>query len=56
MIEYNRRVDVVKYMVYRDITDHRRIWEITNKYTKEPEEVVERMRREMREGGMQVGA
>jgi SET domain-containing protein len=49
-------VDVVKYMVYRNITDHRRIWEITNKYGKEPEEAVERMRKELREGGIEVGA
>ncbi|KQM11106.1 secretion system protein E [Methanomassiliicoccales archaeon RumEn M1] len=56
MTEFNRRVDVVRYMVYRDITDHRRIWEITNKYAKEPEAVVERMRKELREGGMEVGS
>ena len=56
MLEFDRRVDVVKYMVYRDITDHRRIWEIVNKYAKEPEKVVERMRRELREGGVEVGA
>lgn len=56
MNEFNRRVDIVKYMVYRDITDHRKIWELINHYYKDPEKLMKRVRRELQEGGIAVVA
>lgn len=56
MNEFNRRVDLIKYMVYRDITDHRKIWELINQYYKDQEKTIMRVRRELQEGGMAVVA
>jgi flagellar protein FlaI len=56
MSEYNRRVDIVRYMVYKDLTDHRKIWALINSYYKEPEKTITRVRKEMEEGGLEVGA
>jgi len=56
MTEFERRVDIVRYMVYKDITDHRQIWSLINNYYKEPDKTVERVRNEMREGGLEVAA
>jgi flagellar protein FlaI len=56
MTEFDRRVDIVRYMVYKDITDHRKIWSLINNYYKEPDKTVERVRNEMREGGLEVAA
>ncbi|OPY31189.1 MAG: hypothetical protein A4E31_00169 [Methanomassiliicoccales archaeon PtaU1.Bin030] len=54
--EFNRRVDLIKYMVFRDITDHRKIWELINQYLKDQERTITRVRRELQEGGIAVGA
>lgn len=56
MGEFNRRVDLIKYMVYRDITDHHKIWELINQYLKDQERTITRVRRELQEGGITVGA
>jgi len=56
MTEFDRRVDIVRYMVYKDITDHRKIWALINNYYKEPDKTVEKVRSEMREGGLEVAA
>ena len=56
MTEFDRRVDIVRYMVYKDITDHHKIWSLINNYYKEPDKTVERVRNEMREGGLEVAA
>ena len=56
MSEYNRRVDIVRYMVYKDMTDHRKIWSLINSYYKESEKTIARVRKEMEEGGLEVGA
>lgn len=56
MSEYNRRVDIVRYMVYKDMTDHRKIWSLINAYYKESEKTIARVRKEMEEGGLEVGA
>jgi len=56
MEEFNRRTDIVKYMVQKDITDHRKIWALINSYYKDQEKTIKRVRREMEEGVTQVGA
>lgn len=54
--EFNRRVDIIKYMVMKDITDHRKIWSLINAYYKDPEATIKRVRRELVEGGADAGA
>src|SRR5512136_489795 len=56
MTEFDRRVDVVRYMVYKDMTNHRKIWALINSYYKEQEKTIKRVRRELQEGGLEVGA
>ena len=56
MTEFNRRVDIVKYMVYKDMTDHRKIWALINSYYKDPEKTITRVRKETEEGGLEVVA
>jgi flagellar protein FlaI len=56
MTEFGRRVDVVRYMVYKDMTNHHKIWALINAYYKDPEKTVSRVRKELEEGGMEVGA
>jgi flagellar protein FlaI len=51
MNEFERRVDLIKYMVYRNFSDHRRIWELINQYYKDPDKTVKRVRRELQDGG-----
>jgi len=45
--EFERRVDIVKYMVATDMTDHRDIWNIIREYYKEPKITADRVRNEM---------
>jgi flagellar protein FlaI len=45
--EFERRVDIVKYMVATDITDHREIWGLIREYYKEPKVTAERVRKEL---------
>jgi len=56
MEEFNRRVDIVKYMVKKDVTDHRQLWGLINNYYKDSEKTIKRVRREMEEGVTQVVA
>ncbi len=51
MNEFERRVDLIKYMVFRGFADHRRIWELINQYYKDPDKTIKRVRRELQEGG-----
>ncbi len=37
-------------------TDHRKIWSLINAYYKESEKTITRVRKEMEEGGLEVGA
>ncbi len=50
--EFARRVDIIKYMVYKDLNDHRKIWDLINNYLKDPEKVIKRVRKELQEGGI----
>ncbi|MCQ5375843.1 MAG: type II/IV secretion system ATPase subunit [Methanomassiliicoccales archaeon] len=54
--EFNRRVDIIKYMAVKDITDHRKIWSLINAYYKDPQTTIKRVRRELAEGGAVTGA
>jgi hypothetical protein len=49
-------VDIVRYMVYKDVIDHNKIWALINAYYKEPDKTVEQARKVMKEGGLEVGA
>jgi archaeal flagellar protein FlaI len=52
--EFERRVDIVKYMVAKDIADHREIWGLIREYYKEPKQTAEMVRKELY--GANVGA
>lgn len=54
--EFQRRTDIIKYLVFRDIVDHRKIWELINHYYKYPEKTIARVRKELQEGGIDIGA
>jgi len=63
--ELRRRVDIVKYLCEKDITDYREISNIIVAYYKEPQETIQKIRDEMgwveatvlsTEGGAGVGA
>jgi len=56
MTEFSRRVDFVRYMVYKDMSDHRKIWALINQYYKDSEKTIARIRKELEEGGMEIGA
>jgi flagellar protein FlaI len=47
MQEFERRVDIVKYMVAKDISDHRDIWALIREYYKEPKVTADRVRKEL---------
>jgi flagellar protein FlaI len=52
MNEFERRTDIIKYLVYRDITDHVKIWELINRFYKDPEKVIKQVRAELQAGGV----
>jgi flagellar protein FlaI len=52
--EFERRVDIVKYMVAKDIADHREIWGLIREYYKDPKQTGEMVRKELY--GANVGA
>ncbi|MGD1059913.1 MAG: type II/IV secretion system ATPase subunit [Methanomassiliicoccales archaeon] len=54
MTEFNRRVDIIRYLVYRDVTDHKKIWSLINAYYKESDKTIARVRKELQEGGLEV--
>ncbi len=45
--EFHRRVDIIQYMVGMDMEDHRDIWRLIRSYYRDPEETVNRVRREL---------
>ena len=47
MQEFERRVDIVKYMVSKDLADHREIWGLIRDYYKEPKIMADRVRKEL---------
>lgn len=47
MQEFERRVDIVKYMVAKDMQDHNDIWGLIRQYYKDPKVTAERARKEM---------
>ncbi len=47
MQEFERRVDIVKYMVAKDLQDHTDIWALIRQYYKDPKVTAERARKEM---------
>jgi len=52
--EFERRVDIVKYMVSKDIEDHHEIWALIREYYKEPKQTAERVRKELYGAQQQV--
>jgi flagellar protein FlaI len=45
--EFERRIDIVKYMVSKDMADHHEIWGLIREYYKEPKGTAERIRKEL---------
>ena len=45
--EFERRVDIVKYMVIKDMSDFRDIWDLIRSYYKDPKGTAERARKDM---------
>ncbi len=45
--EFERRVDIIKYMVSKDISDHREIWDLIRAYYKDPKVTAEMARKEL---------
>lgn len=49
MEEFHRRIEIINYMVAKNMTDHRKIWAVTQAYYKEPQKTLLRIRKEMEE-------
>ena len=49
MTEFQKRIEIINYMVFKDMTDYRKIWAITNSYYKDPEKTLARIRKETAE-------
>jgi flagellar protein FlaI len=45
--EFERRIDIVKYMVAKDMADHNDIWALIREYYKEPKGTAEMVRKEL---------
>ena len=45
--EFERRVDIVKYMVAKDLSDHQDIWDLIRAYYKDPKATAEMARKDM---------
>jgi len=45
--EFERRVDIVKYMVSKDLSDHRDIWDLIRAYYRDPKGTADMARKEM---------
>ncbi len=45
--EFERRVDIVKFMVAKDMTDHQDIWNLIRTYYKDPKIAADMVRKEM---------
>jgi flagellar protein FlaI len=45
--EFERRIDIVKYMVSKDMDDHNDIWALIREYYKEPKGTAEMVRKEL---------
>jgi archaeal flagellar protein FlaI len=54
MSEFNRRVDIIKYLAFRDVTDHRKIWELINQYYKDQDKFIAKVRKELKDGGIAI--
>lgn len=52
MDEFNRRVDVIRYMVLKDMQDHVEIWNLIKSYYREPQETVAMVRTELSKIGL----
>ncbi len=53
--EFERRVDIVKYMVSKDMSSHVDIWNLIKSYYKDPKAEAERVRKDMRPAAAQSG-
>jgi flagellar protein FlaI len=53
MEEFNRRVDIIRYMVLKDMEDHIEIWKIIKSYYKEPLETAAMVRTDLAKIGIE---
>jgi flagellar protein FlaI len=56
MQEFERRVEIVKYMVSKDMQDHKDIWAVIRQYYKDPKGSAEMARKEMGAGQAKIEA
>ena len=54
MLEFQKRIEIINYMVLKDMTDYRKIWAITNAYYKDAEKTLLKVRKETEEAGKNV--
>jgi flagellar protein FlaI len=47
MAEFDRRVEVVTYLLKKDIRNHREIWNLVNSYYKDHDKTLDRIRKDM---------
>jgi flagellar protein FlaI len=47
--EFNRRVEIIRYMVKKNMNNHLEIWSLINRYYREPEETMKIVRAELEE-------
>lgn len=47
MAEFDRRVEVVNYLVKKDIRNHREIWNLVNSYYKDHDKTLDRIRKDL---------
>ncbi len=47
MAEFDRRVEVVSYLVKKDIRNHREIWNLVNSYYKDHDKTLDRIRKDL---------
>lgn len=49
--EFNRRIDIIRYMVKKNINSHMEIWSLINSYYREPEETARKIREKLAQEG-----
>jgi archaeal flagellar protein FlaI len=54
MTEFQKRIEIINYMVFKDMTDYRKIWAITNAYYKDSEKTLAKVRKETGEASKNV--
>ena len=54
--EFERRIEIVSYMMAKDLSEYKKIWAVTQSYYKDPQKTLQRIRKEMAEMEAKKGA